>query len=234
MIVKTIELPEVGTITLKKSTRAKRLILRIDHKGKPVVTIPRFVPYAVGERYARSHTDWIREHATPTSDIYEHGQPIGSRILLFRSDSSTNQIKTRVTRDYVYVNLPSGIDFDAPDAQAAATKACERAVKKQAELELLPLLSEVAEEYDYSFTTSKVKNMRSRWGSCSSDGVIVLNMWLVQLPLELQEYVICHELAHLRHQNHQAEFWAEVELMLPNYKQLRKLLKAEHPRIQLA
>lgn len=232
--MKTVEIPEIGTVTLKKSARAKRLILRIDHKGSPVVTLPRFVPYAVGERYARTHVSWIREHATLTPDLYEHGQPIGSRILLFRSDPSSERIKTRVTKNQINVDLPAGLGYDSAEAQSAATKACERAVKKQAELELLPLLAEIAEEYGYSYSESKVKNMRSRWGSCSSDKVIVLNMWLVQLPLDLQEYVICHELAHLNHQHHQSDFWGEVEGMLPNYKQHRKSLKAEHPRIHLA
>lgn len=232
--MKTVQIPQIGTVILKKSARAKRLILRIDHKGSPVVTLPRFAPYAIGERYARSHVRWIREHATLTPKLYEHGQTIGSRILLFKSDQSSVKIKTRVTKDQIKVDLPTGVDYDSAEAQSAAATACERAVKKQAELELLPLLSEIAEEYGYNYSESKVKNMRSRWGSCSSDKVIVLNMWLVQLPLDLQEYVICHELAHLKHQHHQSDFWEVVESMLPNYKQLRKSLKAEHPRIQLA
>lgn len=232
--MKTVELPGVGTITLKKSARAKRLILRIDHNGNPTVTLPRFAPYVVGERYARSHIDWIQQHAAQGTRVYEHGQPIGSRVLTFTTDPSTTQIKTRVSDTSIKISLPTGVDYDSPEAQAVAVKACERAVKKQAELELLPLLNEIADEYAYRYTQAKVKNMRTRWGSCSSDGVIVLNMWLVQLPLELQEYVMCHELAHLNHQHHQPAFWAEVESMLPNYKTLRSSLKAEHPRIQLA
>lgn len=232
--MKTIQIPQVGTVTLKKSARAKRLILKIDHAGNPTVTLPRFVPYAVGERYAQSHADWIQEHAKPASDMYEHGQQIGSHVLQFKSNPTADRARTRVSGSHITVELPPNIDYDSPEAQAAAKKACERAVKKQAEQELLPLLSEIAGEYGYSFNDSKVKNMRSRWGSCSSERVIVLNMWLVQLPLELQEYVICHELAHLNHQHHQAAFWGEVETMVPNYKQLRKSLKSEHPRIQLA
>ena len=87
--------------------------------------------------------------------------------------------------------------------------------------------------HGYKYKSISVKNMRSRWGSCSNAGLINLNIWLVQLPEELIEYVCCHELAHLNNPHHQKSFWDELEGMVPDYKQRRRKLKAYSPSLIL-
>jgi predicted metal-dependent hydrolase len=61
-----------------------------------------------------------------------------------------------------------------------------------------------------------VRNQRSRWGSCSRHGTISLNWRLIQTPTHVQDYIILHELCHLREMNHSARFWREVERVCPN------------------
>lgn len=75
------------------------------------------------------------------------------------------------------------------------------------------------------FTQLKFRKMRRRWGSCSSKGVITLNKELLRVNEELVEYVIVHELAHIRYMNHSKEFHSLVERYLPNAKRLRQELK---------
>lgn len=70
-----------------------------------------------------------------------------------------------------------------------------------------------------------VKNLKSRWGSCDSHRNIILSSLLITLDDSLIDYVICHELAHTKHMNHSKEFWLNVEMMIPDYKQRRKELK---------
>ena len=70
-----------------------------------------------------------------------------------------------------------------------------------------------------------VKNQKTRCGSCSSKGNLNFNYKLYFLPDRLMDYVIVHELAHLRHMNHSEAFWKEVEKYYPNYKECRKELK---------
>src|SRR5258707_1209387 len=68
-----------------------------------------------------------------------------------------------------------------------------------------------------------------RWGSCNSRREVRLAWRLVKAPLHLVDYVICHELAHLRHMNHSAAFWNEVERQCPDYKRLRaELFATDH------
>jgi predicted metal-dependent hydrolase len=71
-----------------------------------------------------------------------------------------------------------------------------------------------------------ISSATARWGSCNSRREVRLAWRLVKAPPELADYVICHELAHLRHMNHSAAFWAEVERQCPGHRELRKRLFA--------
>ncbi|MEP7068417.1 MAG: SprT family zinc-dependent metalloprotease [Usitatibacter sp.] len=74
-----------------------------------------------------------------------------------------------------------------------------------------------------------ISSALSRWGSCNTRGEVRLAWRLVKAPQHLIDYVICHELAHLRHMNHSAAFWAEVERQCPGYKSLRaELFSTDH------
>lgn len=71
-----------------------------------------------------------------------------------------------------------------------------------------------------------VRDQRRRWGSCGADGTIRLNWRLVMLEPDLADYVICHELAHLRHRHHQPPFWEQVARLIPDHRERRKRLNA--------
>lgn len=76
-----------------------------------------------------------------------------------------------------------------------------------------------------------VRNMTSRWGSCSSNGNISLNVYLLEVEPDLFEYVLVHELSHLYHMNHSSAFWAQVRKYCPDYKEKRlRLRKYEIPK----
>jgi len=74
-------------------------------------------------------------------------------------------------------------------------------------------------------TNIKIKYLKSKWGSCNGDGEIVLNVRLIQLPAKLMEYVVVHELCHLKNLNHSENFWQSVQKIFPDYQNLRKELR---------
>jgi predicted metal-dependent hydrolase len=72
----------------------------------------------------------------------------------------------------------------------------------------------------------KLSAAKTQWGSCTTRGTVRLNEQLIRLPLRLVDYVVVHELAHLREMNHSAAFWEVVKGTCPNYAKLRRELKA--------
>ena len=86
-------------------------------------------------------------------------------------------------------------------------------------------LKELAEQYGFRYNQVRIKHNVSNWGSCSVKGNINLNLNLMRLPEELRDYVMLHELSHLKHMNHGPEFHALLESVCPDHLALRKRLR---------
>jgi len=86
-------------------------------------------------------------------------------------------------------------------------------------------LNHLAQKHGFKYNRLFVRNQKTKWGTCSSKNNISLNINLVRLPQEIQDYVIIHELVHLHHKNHSKKFWAEMEKLVPGYKERRERLK---------
>lgn len=108
----------------------------------------------------------------------------------------------------------------------APVNARVESLRAQAKKELPPRLAELAAQHGFKYNKVFIKNNISNWGSCSSLGNINLNLRLVELPSELQDYVMLHELCHLRYLNHGREFHALLESVCPGHRALARQLRA--------
>jgi len=108
--------------------------------------------------------------------------------------------------------------------RAPVTPEVER-LRAQAKLSLPPRLKELADEHGFTYQRVTIKNNISNWGSCSAKGNINLNLRLVTLPQSLQDYVMLHELCHLREMNHGPRFHALLESLCPGHRTLEKELR---------
>ena len=97
---------------------------------------------------------------------------------------------------------------------------------KEVELFVFSKLSQFNQLYGFRWKKVAVKNVSSRWGSCSSQGNLYFNYKLALLPEHLAEYVVVHELCHLGECNHSPRFWELVAKTIPEYKERRKELRA--------
>ena len=108
--------------------------------------------------------------------------------------------------------------------RAPVTPEVER-MRTQAKAELPPRLAALAAQHGFQYKRVFIKNNRSNCGSCSSLGNTNLNLRLVSLPQELQDYVMLHELCHLKYLNHSPQFHALLESVCPGHRALEKQIK---------
>lgn len=100
-----------------------------------------------------------------------------------------------------------------------------KAYKEKARELIMSRLEHFAYPYGFSYGRVSIRNQSTRWGSCSKQGNLNFNYRLVQLPLELLDYVVVHELCHLAEFNHSRKFWDLVAQAIPDYKERRRQLK---------
>jgi predicted metal-dependent hydrolase len=229
MSQKIVDLPGVGKVLLAKRRGTRSLRLSIQPNGTVRVGLPAWAPYSAGIKFALSRSDWIARHQKDHRPvILKHGHQIGkSHRLQFVSAPSAVQIITRLGSNTITVSSSLGLADLA--VQSRAAKACERALRKEAQNLLPQRLSQIADQHGLDYKGTHIKRLLSRWGSCSDSGLITLNYYLVQLPWHLIDYVLLHELIHTRQMNHGREFWELFEQYLPEAKALRKQIKQYRP-----
>lgn len=132
----------------------------------------------------------------------------------------------RQNRTLIEAKLP----IKDPSTQRARD-AKKKLLQKRAKEYLPYRLEYFAKLYGYSYDKIRLSHAGTRWGSCSSNRTISLNIGLMQVPEPLRDYVIIHELAHLNHMDHSTAFWAEVASHDPRYKIHRTKLKSFTPAV---
>jgi predicted metal-dependent hydrolase len=100
-----------------------------------------------------------------------------------------------------------------------------RKVKEEARTFIHARIEQLNLQYGFSYNTIYIKNHKSLWGSCSSKKNLNFNYRILFLPQELSDYIVVHELCHLKELNHSKKFWALVEKGIPDYKKIQKQLK---------
>lgn len=228
MATKQFELESIGIISVHKRKGSKSIRLSVNSDGKVRVTMPTWLPFQAGVTFAAQKKDWLLGQMN--HDVFRDGQRLGkyhTLRLLVKPGISQPQTRLNDTEAIVYyLGSASG-----PAVQAAAHEVAKRAAKAEADRLLPQRLKELAVKYDFQYKSITIRHLKSRWGSCSSLHDITLNYYLMQLPWELIDYVLVHELAHTKHLNHGTSFWQAVENCIPDYKDRRKRLKNYQPSL---
>jgi hypothetical protein len=107
-----------------------------------------------------------------------------------------------------------------------------RALRARAQAELPPRLLDLAHQHGLQVARISVRNQRTRWGSCGRDGHISLNWRLVLMPASVRDYVLIHELMHLRRLDHSPAYWRLVAGACPDYREARHWLRANGPALR--
>lgn len=223
---------EFGEIVVKKRSLAKTVSLKIAPDGRIQITMPPYAPLLAAKTLIKTSRKQIRELVSQYREklSYTENQQIGkSHNLLIQTTTKPSSVKIVGTQILAEINEAESVE-SVTNQQLIRSKILV-ALRKEAKSYLPRRLSFLAEEHGFSFARSKITHSSSRWGSCSSSGTISLNIGMMNLPFELIDYVIIHELCHTRHMNHSTKFWDEVAKFDPHYKTRRNELKKYSPYI---
>lgn len=225
MSVKKINLPSVGQVSIYKRKGTRNLRLSVTGNGTIRLTVPWWASEKAVFSFIEGKKDWILKNQETAPGKIADGQRIGKSNFITFIETENSKISSRIHGNEIKVCYPNNYSWGDTPVQEAAKKVCLKALKKQS-LSLLPSKLEfLAQKYGFSYNNVNVRMLKSRWGSCSSKKNIVLSTYLIQLPWEIIDYVLIHELAHTKEMNHSPSFWKQIENILPKYKLIKIDLK---------
>ncbi len=208
---------EGQVVVFKRHARARNYTLRLNREGELVVTIPRggsqrealaFVErsrgWIDGQRVKREGTSGHAREWRPGMPLYFRGELVALGML---GDRGRPVVTFGDQRVYV------------ADRAMNLRRPVEARLLNLARLELPARTRELAAALGVTISRVSVRNQASRWGSCSSSGVISLNWRLVQVPAGVRDYLIIHELMHRREMNHSIRFWRHVAHACPRWRE---------------
>lgn len=233
MAQRLLSIPQIGEVVLSKRRGNTRMRLSISASGRVRVGMPYWTPYEAGILFVKSQQSWILKQLLLHAPKELHnGSRLGKqhRIVVFPLSSAEPVVNIRVTDTSIIIktNLP----MSDGRVRQRLIAACERALKKEAEAMLPNRVKLISSQYRLPYAKSRIRKLTSRWGSCSSKKDISLSYYLIQLPWELIDYVILHELAHTIYHHHGRDFWGYMESQLPNVRNLRRQIKLYKPRVE--
>lgn len=205
-------------------TARKSIALIVEKDGRLVVRAPLFVPDSEIQRLVQQKEDWVRQKQEQASALVTTSRSTkfkdGARFYFL---GKTYPLKIVDTLDpSLVLNRKFYLD-------RRALRHAERLFiawyRQQARLEINRRLKHFASKNGFKYGAVRITSARTRWGSCSSKGNLNFTWRLVMAPPEVIDYVVVHELAHLRVHNHSREYWQEVERIMPGYKRHKRWLK---------
>jgi len=223
---------EFGKITIRRSAKASQIRIKLAPDGTLRASMPLYAPVFLVKRMLKASRDEIRQLIDKTIPVasYQDGMRIGKSHTIVTSMSNNESSVTR-NGQHIYVKLSAESTIDDDIIKNQIRRVVIEAIRVEAKSYLPRRLQFIANKYGYNYQKVRFSHASGRWGSCSSNGTISLNIALMKLPFELIDYVLIHELSHTIHMDHSQQFWGEVSKADPLYKNHRQLLKNESPSI---
>lgn len=213
--------PDGFDLLITRSPRARRITIRV-LPGRVRVTVPRRVTDSVAAEFLESRMSWIQGKLTLLAShpgpVSEFSVEDGSGIWLLGK-----MVSFRLTEEHAACRL------EGDSILVGRGEASEKKVRKFLDGLLLEKVQVTVDAFQKTtglFPSGiRLRSARSRWGSCSPRGGIMVNRKLVHAPLFVVDYITAHELTHLIHHNHSSAFWEELRRFHPDTAEARKWLR---------
>ena len=223
----TLENNEVVSLEIVRKARMKHTYLRVTPKGVIVSTNKRTSLKEI-EKFVVSKSAWLSKHIQVMALQEQKSAIVSGNSVYFlgkayrlkiEEEHLLTEASIEFCDDYCYIMTPH--EYDQNELKALLNLF----YKKEALKCISPMVDDWSQKMSLKPTNIGFRKAKSRWGSCSSQNSLSFNYYLMKLPLPIINYVVVHELAHIKEKNHSKNFWAVVEKYLSNYQEIRYALR---------
>jgi predicted metal-dependent hydrolase len=206
-----LEIEGIGQVSITRRRGTKRISMRVKPDGLVQVNHPWFATQKEVLAFVMQHAEWIHTHQHKFAEkrfCYSLNSIIETKSHTIQIlPIETGRLQAALKGNQVVLTVPAELELSSDQVQLFIKKVVTETCRKEAREYLPSRVQQLAIQFGFTFQKVFIKNLKSKWGSCSSNGNINLNLSLMLLPDQLIDYIILHELAHTREHNHQEGFW---------------------------
>ena len=229
---------------VRSQKRRRTVEIRVDPPNRVLVHAPLRTSKSMLATIVTRRAKWIArqiaKHAAVATRAPRH-YVTGERIRYLGNDLTlrshigaghfgagrSKKPSARLGKDALEITLPPGMS--AEECSEAASRAVEAWYRERALAEISRRVKLWAERMDVRPAGVRVRDQKTRWGSCGPTGLLHFNWRLIMAPPAVVDYVVVHELAHIRHPHHRPAFWRCVGRYVPDWQEQRRVLHREGP-----
>ena len=201
-------------IQIKRIKGCRSMRLKIDKNGLPVLTLPFWIPKKIGLMWVEKQHAWIQQNTFEPVRFHD------TQKILFLGQ----EVTIRHSPTHLRTHVQDGILWVSGEENFLPRRVGDFIKKEFLEF-LRPQIAEKEKMLGVKHKRISLRDTTSRWGSCSSGGVLSFCWRLAMTPDFVIDYLIAHEVAHLKHMNHSATFWKSVTELTPHTQAAKKWLK---------
>jgi len=195
-------------IIFSKNNRAKRYIIRILQNNIIRVTIPKYGTKKEAEKFFFENIDKLQKQINKnSSDLFELNKTYHSKFYNFKITHTKHPNTVETINKTLLIKITEQVSINSKEAQEYIIFIIEQILRKEAKRYIPRQTMEFATRYKLKVSDIKINSAKTRWGSCSVRNSLNFSLSLMQLPFELIDYVILHELSHIIHKNHSKDFY---------------------------
>ncbi len=204
--------------TLRFSNKAKYLRLQINHANELEVILPKRYRHEKAEDFILQKKNWILKHLKEKqkAGFYFFGREIKVQI---NYDLFVKKPQIIYSNKKLIANIPAGYSYTQDEIYNSW-------LRHKAKIYIPKRVGELSKLTGFDFKRITIRSQKTRWGSCSANGSLSFNYRLLRFSEKVVDYVIIHELSHLKELNHSRRFWKLVEKFCPDYRNLKRELRS--------
>jgi predicted metal-dependent hydrolase len=239
LVQKFLLIQDIGSVEFRKYKLSKKIKIIVKTNSAVKVTLPYNVSYSDAVNFVSEKREWILSHLQNFKEKQQNNYILNPEVInitkthdLILNKNNRQNFYISVKNKKIAISYPENISVSDIRLQKVINKGVEIALKKETVDYIPQRIKYLAEKNLIFFNQLKINSAKSKWGSCTYQNNINISLHIMRLPNHLIDYVLLHELAHVKVKNHSKNFWDFLDSLTGNSKKLDKELKQyKIPRI---